>query len=90
MSPSQSGRKALYVNPAFTVCLENMTIAESAPLLKFLFAAAQAADLSTRHRWQLGDLVMWDNRSVQHYAVHDHGDAPRRLHRFALQGDVPR
>lgn len=86
----ETGRKALYVNPGFTVCLENMTVVESAPLLQFLFAAGQSSDLSMRHRWRLGDLVMWDNRSVQHFAVHDHGDAPRHLHRFTIQGDAPR
>ncbi|MEE3331163.1 MAG: TauD/TfdA family dioxygenase [Myxococcota bacterium] len=86
----ETGRKALYVNPGFTVCLENMTLAESAPLLRFLFAAGQSPDLSMRHRWRLGDLVLWDNRSVQHFAVHDHGEAPRRLHRLTIEGDAPR
>jgi len=33
---------------------------------------------------------MWDNRSGMHYAVHDHGDAPRRMHRVTVEGDVPR
>ena len=41
-------------------------------------------------RWGPGDLVLWDNRSVQHVAVHDHGEAERRLHRFTVVGDVPR
>jgi taurine dioxygenase len=84
-----SGRKALYVSPAFTVRFENMTIEESAPLLSFLYRAGQAADLTMRHRWQAGDLVLWDNRSVQHYAIHDHGDATRRMHRITVRGDVP-
>ena len=85
----ESGRRALYVNPGFSVCFENMTIEESAPLLAFLYRAGQAADLTMRHRWQPGDLVLWDNRSVQHYAIHDHGDAPRRMHRITVMGDVP-
>jgi taurine dioxygenase len=42
-----------------------------------------------RHAWRKGDLVMWDNRSVQHYAIHDYGDAPRTLHRVTVGGDEP-
>lgn len=86
----ETGRKALYVNPSFTVAFENMTIAESQPLLRFLYKAGQSPDLCFRHRWLPGDLVLWDNRSAQHYAVHDHGDAPRIMHRITICGDAPR
>lgn len=83
-------RKALYVNPAFTIAFEDMTVAESQSLLRMLYQVGQSPDLAFRHRWLPGDLVLWDNRSVQHYAVHDHGDAERTLHRFTVAGDVPR
>ncbi|HKJ25869.1 MAG TPA: TauD/TfdA family dioxygenase [Myxococcota bacterium] len=86
----ETGRKALYVNEAFTVAFEDMTRRESAPLLRFLSAFATRPDLTLRHRWKAGDLVIWDNRSVQHHAIHDHGDATRRLHRITIEGDVPR
>jgi taurine dioxygenase len=86
----ETGRRALYVNPAFTAAFEGMTVAESQPLLRFLYEAGHAPDLCYRHRWLPGDLVLWDNRSVQHYAVHDHGDAPRTLHRVTVIGDEPR
>ncbi len=86
----ETGRKALYVNPGFTVAFENMTVKESQPLLQLLYEAGRTPDLCYRHHWLPGDLVMWDNRSVQHYAVHDHGDAPRTLHRVTILGDEPR
>lgn len=85
-----TGRKALFVNRAFTAAFEDMTPEESAPLLRFLIDQATQPHLTCRHRWKSGDLVLWDNRSVMHYAVHDHGDAPRRLHRITVEGDVPR
>lgn len=86
----ETGRRALFVNRGFTVAFEDMTPAESRPLLELLFERATTPDLTCRHRWRPGDLVMWDNRSVQHYAIHDHGDAPRVLHRITVEGDAPR
>jgi taurine dioxygenase len=85
----ETGRKALFVNRAFTVAFEGMTPEESAPLLDFLYARCTTPDLTCRHVWRKGDLVMWDNRSVQHYAIHDHGDADRTLHRVTVDGDAP-
>jgi taurine dioxygenase len=86
----ETGRKALYVSPGFTVAFEDMTIAESQPLLQFLHKCCHSLDVCYRHRWLLGDLVLWDNRSVQHHAVHDHGDATRTLHRITVVGDEPK
>lgn len=86
----ETGRKALFVNRGFTIAFEDMTPEESHPLLEQLWEAATTPDLTFRHHWRPGDLVMWDNRSVQHYAIHDHGDAPRVLHRITVEGDAPR
>ncbi|MGH0036586.1 MAG: TauD/TfdA dioxygenase family protein [Myxococcota bacterium] len=85
----ETGRKALYVSPGFTVAFEDMRREESLPLLEVLWDRATRPDVTFRHRWRVGDLVMWDNRSVMHYAIHDHGDAPRVLHRITVEGDVP-
>jgi taurine dioxygenase len=83
----ETGRRALYVNGNYTRHFENMTERESRPLLEFLYAHASQPEYTYRHRWQVGDLVMWDNRSVQHRGVHDHGSAERRMHRVTIQGD---
>lgn len=84
-----TGRRALYVCRAFTQHFEAMTRSESAGLLEFLFERSVRPDFTLRHRWEVGDLVMWDNRSLLHYAIHDHGDRPRLLHRVTVQGEVP-
>lgn len=86
----ETGREALYVNEAFTVAFEDMTPEESRPLLRFLWNRATLHDLTMRHAWRPGDLVMWDNRSVMHYAIHDHGNVTRTLHRITVEGDEPR
>jgi taurine dioxygenase len=64
--------------------LEDLTPAESRPLLEFLYRHATQADLIYRRHWRPGDVVMWDNRCTLHYAVHDYGDAVRNLCRVTL------
>lgn len=78
--------EALYVCRAFTQRFEGWRRNESRGLLEFLFEHSARPDFQARHRWRTGDLVMWDNRSVLHYAVHDHGDDPRTMHRVQVQG----
>jgi len=88
----ETGRKALFVGrPGDTVPrLENMTEAESQPILKFLYEHSTQPDRIYRHRWSNGDVVIWDNRCTMHYAVHDYGDdATRDLHRISIKGTVP-
>jgi len=84
-----TGNKALYVCQAFTRHFENMTSDESRPLLQYLYQHASRPELTARHHWSVGDLVLWDNRCVQHYAIHDHGDAARVLHRVTVEGERP-
>ncbi len=84
-----TGRKALYVCRAFTQYLEGMTRAESSGLLEFLFERSVRPDFTHRHKWEVGDLVLWDNRSLLHYAIHDHGDELRLLYRVTVLGEVP-
>lgn len=84
-----TGRGALYVNRGFTKHLEGMTVAESKPLLDYLVDVGSNPDLSMRQSWSVGDIVMWDNRCVMHYAVHDYADMPREMHRVTIAGDRP-
>jgi taurine dioxygenase len=63
---------------------EGMTDDESRGLLLFLYQHASRPEFVYRHRWRDGDVVMWDNRCLLHYAVHDHGDATRLMHRVTV------
>jgi taurine dioxygenase len=85
----ETGRKALFVNAGFTRRFEDMTEQESRPLLRYLVDQATQPDLVYRHHWSPGDVVVWDNRCVMHFAVHDYGDRPRVMHRVAVVGDRP-
>lgn len=86
----ETGRRALYVNSAYTAHFEGMTIEESRPLLEWLWTHSVQPNFTFRHRWSEGDLVMWDNRSVQHFAVADYGTARRVMHRVTILGDRPK
>ena len=44
---------------------------------------------TVRWRWQVGDLIIWDNRATQHYAIADYGNARRRGERVTVAGPVP-
>jgi len=85
----ETGRRALYVNAVFTSRFEGMTVEESRPLLHWLYAHCSQPNLTFRHRWHKGDLVLWDNRCVQHYAIHDYGEENRVMHRVTVVGDRP-
>jgi len=85
-----TGRRALYVNPIYTVRVEDLTEEESRPLLSQLYATATRPEFCCRVRWQPGTLVAWDNRCTLHYAVNDYDGHRRELHRTTAAGDAPR
>ncbi|NLG46438.1 TauD/TfdA family dioxygenase [Gordonia sp. (in: high G+C Gram-positive bacteria)] len=84
----ESGRKTLFVNPGFTSHIEGVSDAESRGLLDAFYAHLTKPEHIVRHRWRLGDVVLWDNRSTLHYANRDYTER-RRMHRVTLRGDVP-
>lgn len=82
----ESGRKALYVNPGFTLHFDGWTAAESKPLLDYLYAHAVQLEHTTRFHWAPGSIAFWDNRCTWHYALNDYHGTRREMHRITIEG----
>lgn len=85
----ETGEKALYVNVAHTVGIEDMSDAESAALLGFLFEHQVKPEFTCRWRWQPDCIAFWDNRAAMHYPVNDYHGFRRLMHRITLAGTQP-
>jgi taurine dioxygenase len=84
----ETGRKALYVNPGFTLRFEGWTDDESRPLLQYLYQHAVRPEFTCRFHWRAGSLALWDNRSTWHFAINDYHGERRLLHRVTIQGSA--
>ncbi len=82
----ETGRKTLYVNPAFTLRFDGWTAEESKPMLDFLYAHASRPEFQTRFNWSEGSIAFWDNRATWYFAVNDYHGERRLMHRITLEG----
>ncbi|MBT5051182.1 MAG: TauD/TfdA family dioxygenase [Rhodospirillaceae bacterium] len=85
-----TGRKALYLSPRFTIGIKDLDEADAQALLDELFAHIRNRDLVYRHRWNVGDLLLWDNRTTIHLACLGVPEGQhRRMHRTTVLGEIP-
>ena len=78
-----SGRKVLFASPTYTRFITGVPALESRTILNFLYEHFQKPEFQYRHRWQQGDMIIWDNRSTLHYAAGDY-DQRRVMHRISV------
>jgi len=84
----ESKRKALYVNPEFTVNFEGWTVEESKPLLDYLTEHTTQQENTTRFQWEPGSVAFWDNRCTWHFALNDYPGETRLMHRITVEGSA--
>ena len=82
----RSGRKSLVLG-ATTDHVVGMEREEGRALLDDLLDRSTAPDRVYRHRWHVGDMVIWDNRGVLHRACPYPADSPRDMHRTTIAGN---
>lgn len=84
----ETGRKALFVAEMTTTGIVGMRDEESRPILEFLFRHSIQPEFIYRHRWQVHDLLAWDNRCAMHLALNDYDiNVPRMMYRTTLLGE---
>jgi taurine dioxygenase len=86
----ETGRRALFVNDNYTKHFDGWSVDDSQPLLDHLYAQFAKPEYTWRHHWEVGDLLIWDNRCVQHSVVGDTDGQERSLHRTTIAGGTPR
>jgi len=78
-------RKSLYLSPQTTSHIEGLSAEESRELLAELTQAVLQPDLVYRHRWRVGDALIWDNARVIHRRDIFPADQPRFMKRTTIR-----
>ncbi len=85
----ETNQKAIYVG-SHTREIEGWNLEESRKLIESLIEHGTRAEFTYLHKWDVGDIVLWDNRSVIHRGLaFDDQKLQRRLHRTTIAGDGP-
>ena len=85
-----TGRKSLYITAGECIGIDGVPEDEALDLIAELDAHCVRPEFLYRHKWQVGDLLMWDNASSMHLAICDYALPERRLmHRTTVIGTVP-
>ena len=85
----ETGRNALYLGRRRHAYIMGLPLAESERLLDEVWAHATRPEFAWHHTWQLGDLVLWDNRCVMHRRNSFDPASRRVMHRTQIKGDAP-
>jgi taurine dioxygenase len=76
----ETGRKALYFDPGKILRIEGLEAAESDALIDELTGYMIQPEGGYRHKWRVGDIVIWDNRCSYHKAAGDYPPEQDRIH----------
>jgi taurine dioxygenase len=85
----ETGRKSLFISRLMTFAIEGLDPAQSDALLERLFDHMEEDRFRYSHKWRVGDVLVWDNRSTVHARTDFDPGERRLLRRFATQGEQP-
>ncbi|WP_327404072.1 TauD/TfdA family dioxygenase [Streptomyces sp. NBC_01288] len=83
-----TGERGLFIG-GFAQRIVGLSAGESRKILDLLQAYVTRPENILRWRWSPNQLVLFDNRITQHYAIDNYDDQPRRLNRVTVAGDIP-
>lgn len=84
-----SKKRVIYVSPQTTKYIRGVRDFESDHILTMLYQLPEIPEYQFRVHWEPDMIVMWDNRSTQHYAPRDYLPARRQMERLTVKGDRP-
>jgi len=84
----ETGRRMLYLGRRRNAYIDGLSLAESEVLLDELWTYATRDEFTWYNRWQVGDLVMWDNRCTMHRRDPFDPTARRVMHRTQIKGEA--
>ena len=84
----ESGRKGLYLGRRRNAYLMGLELGESEALLDALWAHVARPEFCWTHKWQVGDLVLWDNRCTMHRRDPFDPASRRIMHRTQIKGEM--
>ncbi len=73
-----TGKNVLYANPGYAMRINELPEEESTRILNFLFLHQVQPKFQYKHRWSVGDVLMWDNMGTLHNAIPDYGPDEHR------------
>jgi taurine dioxygenase len=85
----RTGRKALYLGRRFNAYIIGLPVDESERLLDQLWAHASKPEFVWSQQWQMGDVLVWDNRCLVHRRDAFDPNTRRKLHRVQIRGEKP-
>jgi len=90
----ETRKKILFVNWTYTKKIVGIKKRESDKLLQLIFKHQARLDLTCRFKWTKNAVAIWDNRSVNHYAISDFFPGrglgyERIMDRVSIKGDKP-
>jgi taurine dioxygenase len=84
-----TGLKSLFVNPSYTLRINDIPKAESDAVLAFLYQHCTNPNFQMRFQWEPHSVAFWDNRCTQHLAVWDYYPNVRSGYRVTIKGEKP-
>ncbi len=84
----ETGERTLLLGH-FVKKILGVSAADSARLFSIFQDYITRLENTVRWRWEVGDVVIWDNRATQHYAINDYGNQHRVVRRVTVKGEVP-
>jgi taurine dioxygenase len=82
--------KVIYGNRGFTMGIANRSLDESAELLRDVFDFAESDRFVREVQWSMGDIIIWDNRFLQHSSGRNPGpEEETMMYRITLQDGMP-